>query len=425
MLRFRLSLLLAAALLLSLGASVFLSVALFERHQAQELTALLRRELQRVVSLMADPTVGERLLNAGYEHLSLQLVGSDGLVVVPAGDPPPIPLGEGWQEWGEKRVLVTSAAWTLGGRVPIGTIRLGYDGEEALATRNALRTSLLLAASVTALLAGVVALVILRRQLRPLAQLAEQAGALQPADPRLELPPLANDEVGRVGAALQLAVTAIRERQRDERQALAGVAHELAAPLTVVAGQLEALAAHDPSPQLRAARDAARELLHTSQDLLTLARGELRLPVELSVVALAEVAARVCAEYPGVRFEASTSGLVVGNQERLAQVVRNLIRNAVQATPSADGVRVNVYGEDDAVVLTVVDDGSGLDDEVLIHLFDQNFTRKAARGGAGIGLGVVKALVEAHGGTVTPARVSGGGTSFTVRLPSLDTELDA
>lgn len=423
MLRLRLGLLLALALLIALGASVFLSVALFERHQSRELSALLKRELQRVTALMADPTVGARLANTSYRHLNLQLVGTDGQVIVPTGEPDPIPLGDGWAQWKGQRLLVSNAPWTLGG-VVLGTVRLGYGATEALATRDALLTSLLLASGIIALLAGAISLALLGRQLQPLRQLAERAAALQPADPQLALPPMRDDEVGRVAAALRRAVEAIRQRQQDERHALAGVAHELAAPLTVVAGQLEALAAADPTPQVRAARNAARELLHTSQDLLTLARGELQLPLELSVVDLAEVAERVTDEYPGVVFQHEGDALLVGNPDRLAQVVRNLVRNAVQATDDPSGVRVCVKGYGVSVTLEVVDNGGGLDDEALTHMFERHFTRKGSSGGAGLGLSVVKALVEAHGGTVEAERIAQGGTRLMVRIPSLATELD-
>src|SRR5690606_29120160 len=121
-----------------------------------------------------------------------------------------------------------------------------------------------------------------------------------------------------------------------------------------------------------------RELLHTSQDLLTLARGELKMPLELSVVSLAQVAERVCAEYPGVGCAAEGAGLVLGSPERLAQIVRNLVRNAVQAASGPARVNV-VVGEDRAqVTLEVSDDGPGVDAETREHLFDRHFTKRDA-----------------------------------------------
>lgn len=424
MLSTRLSLLLGVSVLLALAASVLLSVALFERHQTNELNALLERELTRVTTLMAAPTVGESLLTSDLGHLSLQLVSAAGQVVVPEGDPEPIPLVDGRAVYGGKDVLVATAPWVLREAVYLGTVRLAYDTSEALGTRRALRASLLLAAGIIALLSGLIGVRLLRNQLRPLRRLAHEAAGLDPSNPSLTLPPLRPDEVGDVGRALEGAVAAIRQRQQAERDALAGVAHELAAPLSVVAGQLEGLAESDPSPQVRAARDAARELLYTSQDLLTLARGELRLPMELSAVSLSAIAERVCAEYPGVVIERAGEGLVLGSPERLAQVVRNLVRNAVQAASAPERVVTTVAETERIVTLSVTDDGAGPSDDVMQHMFERNFTSRAGQGGSGIGLTVVKELVSLHGGDVVVERLVGGGTRFSVTLPNLAADLE-
>ena len=425
MLRARLGILVMVALLVALLASALLTVTLFERHQLSEMSALLERELDRVRALMSNPEIGATLLDDNVQFLTLQLVGSDGEVVVPEGQPEPLPVMEqpSWVTWNGSPYLVASDPWIVGSGFQIGTVRLGYEATNALAVRGNLRNSLLWAAGVIAVVTGALALLVLSRQLRPLTRLAEEAAILEPADPVLQLPPMRDDEVGRVGAALEGAVAAIRERRQAERDALAGIAHELAAPLTVVAGQLEALAVTDESPQLHAARDAARELLHTSQDLLTLARGELKMPLELSVVSVAQVAERVCAEYPGIRYAAEGAGLVLGSPERLAQIVRNLVRNAVQAASGPGGVSV-VVGEDQAeVTLDVSDDGPGVDAETMTHLFDRHFTRRDAHGGSGLGLSVVHDLVEAHGGRIDVLAGPVGGALFRVTLASLEADL--
>lgn len=425
MLRVRLGILVMAALLVALVSSALLTVTLFERHQLSELSALLARELDRIQALMSSPEIGASLLDDGVQFLTLQLVGRDDEVMVPEGETEPLPVTEtpSWVVWDGRPHLVASEPWMVGSGIVIGTVRLGYDASNALAVRSTLRTSLLWAAGVIAVVAGAVALGVLSRQLRPLTRLAEEAASLSPADPVLTLPPMRDDEVGRVGHALANAVEAIRQRRLAERDALAGIAHELAAPLTVVAGQLEALAASDDSPQLHAARDAARELLHTSQDLLTLARGELRMPLELNVVALAQVAERVSAEYPGVRFAAEGAGLVLGSPERLAQIVRNLVRNAVQAATGTEGVSVAVVEGAERVTLEVTDDGPGVDDETKARLFDKHFTRRDSQGGSGLGLSVVSELVEAHGGQVEVVSAVGGGATFRVTLASLEADL--
>ena len=427
MLRLRLSLLLAAALLLALVGFAGLAGAVFARIQNRDLGQLLERELQRVQTLLSQQAVGEQFLDTPGEVMTLQFVTRTGRVAIPAGQRAPLPL-EGQPtlvEVGGRPLMVASAPWRSAGGTALGTVRLGMDVSDALAARRTLRRSLLSSGVLIALAAMLASLLILDRTLRPLGRLAERADALDPGDPTLASVTDRNDEVGRVQEALQRALTAIRERQQAERDALAEVAHELAAPLSVVAGRLDALAEREGGAELEAARDAARELLYTSQDLLTLARGELERPLELEACELASVARRVAAEYPGVRVDASGDVRVLGSAQRLAQVVRNLVRNGVQAATSAEHVRVRVWGEGDAVHLAVRDDGPGLDQDAKAHVFDRYYTRRSAAGGSGIGLSVVRAIVEAHGGHVDVASEPAKGSTFTLTLPSLAAEIEA
>ena len=175
---------------------------------------------------------------------------------------------------------------------------------------------------------------------------------------------------------------------------------------------------------MRAARDAAQELLYTSQDLLTVARGELGVPLRLEAVALDEVARRVAAEYPGTCVHARGDNRVLGSPERLAQVIRNLVRNGVQAAGDPTGVRVRVEPHGDEVTLLVSDEGPGMDDEARARAFERHFTSRSGRGGSGLGLSVVRAIVEAHGGTAGVV-ATGPGTTLRVTLPRLQAQLGA
>lgn len=421
-------------MLAALTGAAVLTVRLFESHQTSDIRGLLERELQRVTDLMANPAVDESLLEHGDDALLLQFVAFGGEVVAPVDSAEPLPVteGSGWVDYQGGKVISLTAPWTIGSGLTIGTVRLAYRGEAALATQVALRRDLVRAGVVIALGSLVLALALLGRELRPLARLAEEATRLDPADPRFEPPKLRRDEVGRVGKALSDAVVAIRDRKREERDALAVVAHELAAPLTVVVGQLDSLSEGPlAEPRLLAARDAARELLATSQDLMVLAKGDLGLRLELSVTSLAEVAERVCREFPGVVFVREDPGIVLAAPERLAQVARNLIRNAVQACGSAQCVRVRVAATlDEAanqpgkVLLEVSDDGPGLTPERIERIFERHFTARAAEGGSGLGLSVVRYLVEMHGGSVEVDSVPGEGAKFSVSLRPLASEID-
>ncbi|HZJ10111.1 MAG TPA: HAMP domain-containing sensor histidine kinase [Trueperaceae bacterium] len=417
--------LLTVSLVVALLAVAIMADALFERQQLAELQALLDRELDRVERLLAEGGVGEQLLDEAVGKLSLQFVTAAGAVVIPGPDEPPIPLQvePTMTTYAERPVLVGSTPWRLAGGPVIGTVRLAYDVEDALQTRANLRSALLVAGLAIAAITLTVSLLLVGRELRPLARLAQRADELDPIEPVMDLEVARDDEVGRVASALHRAVEAIRLRKVEEREALAAVAHELAAPLTVVAGQLEALAQRDDDPRLHAAHEAARELLHTSRDLLTLARGELNLPVDLEVVSLAGIAQRVAAEYQGVAVQTVGAAQVLGSEIRLAQVVRNLIRNAVQAAGSGEGVVVRVDTLPANVTLDVLDDGPGMEPEVARRAFERNFTTRPDGRGHGLGLAVVKSIVEAHGGAVELRSEVGEGARVVVTLPSLDASL--
>lgn len=427
MLRLRLSLLLAAALLLALLAFAGLAGAVFAQIQDRDLENLLQRELARVQTLLAQQAVGEQFLDTPGEVMTLQFVTRSGQVAIPGGNPAALPL-EGPPaivQVDGRPMMVASTRWTSANGAILGTVRIGMDVGDALAARRTLRRSLVTSGVLIALAAMLAGLLILGRTLRPLGRLAEQADRLDPSVPELTPVTRRRDEVGRVQEALQRALAAIRERRQAERDALAEVAHELAAPLSVVAGRLEALAERDGGDEVASARDAARELLYTSQDLLTLARGELERPLEMEATDIADVARRVAGEYPGVGAEAVGDARVIGSPQRLAQVARNLVRNAVQAATAPEAVLVRVEAEGRWVRLSVRDDGPGLDEEARARVFDRYYTRRSAAGGSGLGLSVVRAIVEAHGGAVDISSGPGAGSVFTVTLPSLRAELEA
>lgn len=428
MLRTRLGTIVALSLLTALLAFGALVEWLFVREQRLELTELLQRDLARVQALVQSSELGATFLEGRGGGFELQFVSQDGEVVLPPDGGEPLPLAteptllrSGGPDGGERALLVAARPWLLPSGNEAGTIRLAMDVTDAYAARGTLLRSLVLGGLAIAALATVIGVALLGRALEPLGRLAEQADRIDPADPHLAAYEGPDDEVARVARALNHALAAIRARQRAERDALAEVAHELAAPLSVVAGQLEALAAEREDARYLAARDAADELLYTSQDLLALARGELEGPLELAAVDLHEVARRVAAPY-GVPVHAEGPAEVLGSPERLGQVVRNLVRNAVQAA-GAEGVRLHVRRAAGGVELVVEDDGPGLDPEEATRVFER-YHRARPGPGVGVGLTVARRIVEQHEGTIAVSSSPGRGSTFTVRLPGLEEQLE-
>lgn len=227
------------------------------------------------------------------------------------------------------------------------------------------------------------------------------------------------------------------DRMRDEL--IATVSHELRTPLTSIIGYTELLADLDESELGATARglvsvierNAAREM-RLVDDLLTMAflDGD-RLRIVREPMDLAAVARRVAgdqlaaAEEAGLRLRVQTSPVpaVSGDFYRLVQVVENLVTNAVKFTPSGGEVSMSVVDRGDHVVLAVADTGVGIGEDETARVFERLYRTPSAVAahtqGAGLGLSIVRKIVEAHGGEVTVESTVGVGTTFRMSLPYL------
>lgn len=427
MLRVRLGLLVAGSVLVALAAFAVVVDASFVRQQRAQLDALVVRELRRVETLVQRSDLGATFLGEEAD-LVLQFVDAEGTVQLPpdAGQVLPLRTGpdlvrrDGGSEW-----LVASAPWRLPSGLEAGTIRLGLNFEPVLAARRTLWRAMATSGAALAVAATVFALALLQRALGPLQRLVRDADAIDPSRPELVAGLRSaerEDEVGRLARALERAMQAIRDRQQAERDALAEVAHELAAPLSVVAGRLRAVEAHEPSAEIRSAREAADELLHTSRDLLTLARGELERPMDFEAVDLADLVRGVASEMPPARVVASGEPELLGSPERLRQAVRNLLRNAFQAGGDPHEVRAELKAQGAEIVLEVLDRGVGLAAGDEERIFERHVSGRT--GGSGLGLAVARAVVDAHDGSLRAERRAGGGTRFVARFPTLEARLE-
>jgi two-component system, OmpR family, sensor kinase len=283
---------------------------------------------------------------------------------------------------------------------------------------------------------------LVRRELRPLDRIAATADDIASGrlDRRVETAP-PQTEVGRLGTALNAMLgrleTAFAEREASEdrlRRFLADASHELRTPLASIRGYAELYrmgAARDPAEAERAMRrieDEAARMGVLVEDLLTLARLDEtteRDPEPVDVAALAEDAvADAGATDPDrpLTLDARDVPLVLGNPDQLRQVLANLLRNAFVHTPAGTPVAVAVRPDGAVVEVVVRDHGPGLPGEDPDALFGRFWRaeggRERGRDGAGLGLAIVAAIVDAHGGTVAAANAPGGGAAFTVRLPA-------
>ncbi|MBJ7453744.1 MAG: two-component sensor histidine kinase, partial [Blastococcus sp.] len=209
----------------------------------------------------------------------------------------------------------------------------------------------------------------------------------------------------------------------------ADVAHELRTPLAILRSQLEAVqdGVLDLAPALVASlHEETLRLGRLVADLETLTTAEsVSFSLERVPVDVADVVRSVMAGL-GPRF--TDAGLtldprlahapVCGDPTRLAQVVTNLLTNAIKFVPAGGRVTVTTDVIADRVGLTVRDDGPGIPDDELPRVFDRYFRGSGAgANGSGVGLAVVAALVQAHGGAVEAANACGGGAVLRVTLP--------
>jgi signal transduction histidine kinase/DNA-binding response OmpR family regulator len=224
-------------------------------------------------------------------------------------------------------------------------------------------------------------------------------------------------------------------RAKDEF--LATMSHELRTPLNAIVGwsnllRTGAVASEKMPGALEAIERNARMQSRLIEDMLDLARieqGKLVLsvgPTEMvQVVEAALDSIRLAAEAKGIRLQPvlDSHATIVGDADRLQQVVWNLLSNAIKFTPKGGRVQVRVRREHSHVELVVADDGQGIDPTFLPHVFDRfrqadaKMSRTAA--GLGLGLAIVRSIVELHGGVVAVQSDGlGRGATFTVRLPT-------
>jgi two-component system OmpR family sensor kinase len=289
--------------------------------------------------------------------------------------------------------------------------------------------------------AGLAGLRVVRVGLRPLDDMTDTATEIAAGDlsHRVDLPADRQDEVGRLGGALNSMLSqieaAFHERELSEeqlRQFVADASHELRTPLTSIRGYAElyrrgALPTTDAvDDAIHRIEDEAARMSVLVDDLLLLARLDQGRPLEQEPVDLLAITADAIRDSGAVdpdrpiTFEHDDEVVVVGDPTRLHQVVANLLDNARVHTPSATPVNVATRIEDDDALVVVSDHGPGLAPEVAARVFERSFrgdngTRPPS--GSGLGLSIVKAIAEAHGGTATVQSTLGAGTTFTVRVP--------
>jgi signal transduction histidine kinase len=296
------------------------------------------------------------------------------------------------------------------------------------------QVSLLWAALGAAALSLVLGIMLSRLLTAPLAHLTRAAQFVAAGDLSQRVDVRSRHETGELGNAFNEMAASLDDAESMRRNLIADVSHELRTPLTVVQGNLQALLDGVyplEMSQVASLYDETRLLTRLVDDLHDLAladAGQLRLESEpVNVADLARTAVSQfapVAEAAGIHLELLASEnvpTVLGDADRLAQVLRNLLSNAFRHTPGDGRVEVRVSNSDQQIQVQVADTGSGITAEDLPHVFDRFYrgdrSRSRRGGGAGLGLAITRQLIAAHQGTVAVASQPGEGTTFTICLP--------
>ena len=299
---------------------------------------------------------------------------------------------------------------------------------------ESLRSSLLWAGLAAIVVAAGIALLLARGITRPIRRMVEATRRIAAGDYRERVAVASRDELGELARALNEMAAGLERVEGLRRELVANVAHELRTPLAGLEGYLEGLAdgVFAPTPEtlarMRAESARLRRLVEDLTELSQLESGRWwleRRPVQVAHVAAAvESTLRPQFEGKGVGLDVTVAEQlppVPGDADRLGQVLTNLLANALRFTPPGGRVTVEAWAERDCVRLAVSDTGSGIAPEDLPHIFERFYradrARAQATGGSGIGLAIVKHIVETHGGTVVVRSAPGRGSSFELRLP--------
>lgn len=246
------------------------------------------------------------------------------------------------------------------------------------------------------------------------------------------------EELAQQAGACQVAYDELEVTQRAQLDYMRRIAHELKSPLSAIAMTLDAVLDSLPEPlparqhdMLLRARTRANTALDLTEDLLTLSElKEAAVGEEEAEVSISHLVENIIseeeltAEQQGVRFAVEIEEgleLVRGYRAQLSGMLRNLITNAVKFSPDGGQVTVRAHSDGGDVIIEVQDEGIGIAPEEVERIFDEFYrtaaVRKAGITGTGLGLPIVKSVVERHGGAIVVESAPGRGSTFRVRLP--------
>lgn len=319
----------------------------------------------------------------------------------------------------------------------LGHLQLAASLQTVEAARQLVLTVLMVGGVMAVGFAALVGWSTAAAALRPLDAVTETALQITRADDlsrRIPLRGPPRDEVGRLTAAFNETLERLEQVFETQRRFMADVSHELRTPLTVIRGNMDLIRKTQKADaeSLEAVVSEVDRMTRLVQDILVLSQAESgKLPLARDVVELDTLllegfqqAKLLSQGRQEIRLGQEDQARVVGDRDRLKQVILNLVANAVEHTPPAGVVTLGLACVDEWARLTVSDTGRGIPKEELPHIFERFYrvdrSRSRASGGAGLGLSIAYWITRMHGGRIEVASEEGRGTTFSVWLPLAD-----
>lgn len=352
------------------------------------------------------------------------------------------------------QVIVGGAGYVVDSVVPHAQLGQGIpievDGEVVgvLITRRAafamepiergfldrVNTTLLTATAGATALALLLGVLLARSLTRPLRELTDATHAVAEGNLALQVPVRSRDELGELATSFN-QMSARLARSRDlRRQMTADIAHELRTPLSLILGHAESLSEGVLPPTaetFHVIHDEAQRLNGLVEDLRTLSLSEAgELLLSRRPVSVGELLERtIRAHTPQAQQKSLSLDLDLGPElpslyvdpDRVAQVLDNLLNNALRYTPAGGAISLSALGSESGVRIAVEDSGPGIPDGELSSIFERFYgagkSHRRHEGGSGLGLAIAKSIVEAHGGRIWAESGPEEGARFVVELP--------
>jgi signal transduction histidine kinase len=316
------------------------------------------------------------------------------------------------------------------------TLVVGATRADRTETLGGLRNELLIVGPIALALASVAGYFLAGVSLRAVESMRRQAAAISAETPGERLPvPETGDELERLGETLNAMLARLEGALERERKFVADAGHELRTPLALLRTELELALRHAETPEelrdaVRAASGEADRLSQLADDLLLIAGSDRgRLPLRLETLETSELLGSIVSRFEwraqeaGRRLRIVTPGTfrVLGDRLRLEQALGNLLDNALRY--GRGEVQLSAAQADGLIELHVIDEGGGFPPELIEQAFERfvRLDQARARGGSGLGLSIVRAIAEAHGGSAQLANRNGSGADVWVSVPSAET----